>query len=259
MGDAATLHRRLMPDSSQPANVRDLLKFRDALEMGDGLFAEVTGLEVVTLFAFRRGKLKERPQIASAAVDRIARCREALALAKELGGGDEEKSLDWLYADSPTFGGRSPIDLTVSDAAFEVVRGYVARLRAAVLAAAVPTAPPPQVQTKGPEEPPEEPPVVPADAAEKSRLAPPKGIAPGDRVFRVKEPLARVRERRPELTLKKISVLMTERGFKQFGSSAYMSRVANSYTWLTWEEVVAMAEALEVDPTELGTVFNVPE
>lgn len=120
-----------MPDTLVNADVRALLRFRDELELGDGLFHEITGIEASQLFSYRRGKLTERPRIALAALARVERCRAALKLAMEL-TGDEEKSLDWLYAESSSFSGKSPIDLTINEAGLKFLNAYIEKLRAAV-------------------------------------------------------------------------------------------------------------------------------
>lgn len=289
-----------MPEPSSPISVPQVLHLREQFEMGDGLFREITGIDVSALFGYRRGKLKERPTITETASARVKRCKELLDLATEL-TGSEEKALDWIYAESPTFGGRSPTDLTVSEAAVEVVRVYVAKVRAAVAAQTVtvqeaktvgsPRAKDPAATTTNktatrklspaiskptkaaiPLEAPLVLPVVSLDRASapvadavplnasvapQRAPVPPPGVAPDARIFRLKESLAKIRASRPELTLRKISELMANRGRQQFASSSYMSRLANSYTWATWGEVVAMADALRVAPEELATSYTV--
>lgn len=271
-----------MPESPRQLTLPQLLEVRERFEMGDGLFREITGIEVSRIFAYRRGKLKERPGVGPEAVARINRCEEFLRLAIEL-TGNQDKALDWLYAESPTFGGRSPIDLTINDAAAEVVRGYISKLRAAVSskpptpAEAFPTRTspvsepaPPLARVPAPSRPaalrPSSKNAVPAEksiqnTATSTNLpqptcAPPSGVLPSHRIFRLKEPLAEIRAARPDLTLKRISEMMTERGYKQFASGSYMSRLANSYTWATWDEVVALADALGVSPRQLGSVYT---
>lgn len=277
-----------MPDKTQPADARALLQFREQLELGDGLFREITGIDASTLFAYRRGKLKERPKISSSALARVERCKVAHEIAMEL-TRDEEKALDWLHAESPAWGGKSPVDLTVSDSGLGLLQSYIEKLRAAVGAATsapkpaapvpeparVPVAPPPPVVAiKAPVEgksppraaetsatPPKE---APQSRAEEFKVevsnpgapseAPPAGVSPGERVFRLKDPLAKIRAARPELTLKLIGAQMAERGFSQYEKSSYVSRVSNSYAWATWAEVVAMAEVLGVSPQGLGSV-----
>ncbi len=308
-----------MADSLQPADVRALLEFREKMELGDVLFHEITGLEASQLFAYRRGKLKERPSISSLHLARVERCKAAMQLALEL-TNDEEKALDWLYTESPTFHGKSPIDLTINVAGLEFLHGYIGKLRAAVQeasstrSATAITQPEPVVpaaQKSIPAVVVDSPPAAPTQLAKtvpvpvsteksaaaakeipvaterpkkdrqektpirdetkpsrvtlsdtsdstaaKTPSAPPEGVAPDDRVFRLRDPLKKIRAARPELTLKVIGGLMVKRGFKQYESTSYMSRVSNSYAWATWEEVVAMAEALEVDPKELGSVWT---
>lgn len=274
------------PEPPLQLTLPQVLDVRERFEMGDGLFREITGIEVSQIFAFRRGRLKVRPTITPEATARIRRCEELLSLAIEL-IGNEEKALDWLYSESPTFGGRSPIDLTINDAAADVVRGYVAKLRAAVVDATSPSVIPKTSAQADLISPTDATNVQPAPVPpglkpipirpEKKTVeasgglqdsdtvsnplrapSPPVGVSPEDRIFRIKEPLAKIRALRPELTLKRISEMMTERGHKQFASSSYMSRLANSYTWATWSEVVALAGALGVSPQELGGVYTLP-
>lgn len=49
--------------------------------------------------------------------------------------------------------------------------------------------------------------------------------------------------------------MMSNRGHRQFASGTYMSRLANSYTWAAWDEVVGLAEVLAVAPEELGAIY----
>ncbi len=298
-----------VPDTSIKADVRALLRFRDELELGDGLFYEITGIEASELFAYRRGKVKERPMISAAASARVERCRAAMKLAMEL-TQNEERALDWLYAESPTFGGKCPVDMTISEAGLQFLKAYIDKLRAAVTSASQSTqnaistlqnaSVPHARETSGaPQNVPREAPVAerkpvspgistfakstptaanianvlatplvtassePSQSAPKASASleagpppPPDGVNAGERVFRLKEPLARIRDGRPEITLKNIAQRMVARGFAQYEKPSYMSRVANSYAWVTWEEVVAMAEVLQVDPGVLGEVWT---
>lgn len=306
-----------MPEAIQLISIPELLQFRDDLELGDGLFQEITGVSVSALFAYRRGRLKEKPKISPDAFRRIERAREVLQLGLEL-NADHEKALDWVYTESPNLDGRSPIDLTVSDAALETVRIYIAKLRAAVGAIAKssyaqasktaegPKPSPPDTRRPQPSQispsdvgapssqnPPSaisqqlvrknadskkktqtndessngEPNIVSKKIPKSSATTkpprtapqPPPGISLGVRVFRIKEPLAKLRALKPAVSLKTISQAMVKRGFKQFSSPSYMSRLANSYTWATWEEVVAIAGILDVSPTDLGNVYSPPQ
>lgn len=48
---------------TETLSVRALFEFRENLELGDGLFQAITGVDAKDLMAFRRGRLKDKPVI----------------------------------------------------------------------------------------------------------------------------------------------------------------------------------------------------
>lgn len=366
---------------TESLSVRALFEFRENLELGDGMFQAITGVEAKDLMAFRRGRLKEKPVITPQASERIEQCKKAFDLAREF-CGDQDRALDWFYADAPAFGGKSPIDLTLTLGGLEKIQAFIDVLRKAVAgtngdnsrkAAEPPTSANPR--PAGPDPLPEKPslpviaisaktkpadieitpknllaiPAVPAKSAsvalggvaarttsyvpggmarsraqalvrpeissvettsEKSSATltptasigaqanpsptsdathkpepvaadsppqsvtappeavppppnpspsralatPPTGVATEKRIFLLKEPFTRLREKKPDLTLKEISAAMLERGCSRFAVQTHASRLVKSYTWATWTEVANLAEILDADPYDLGSV-----
>lgn len=115
---------------SNPLSVRDLLKFRHDLELGYGLFQEITGLDLNELNRYRRQRGGAKPTISEEAAQRIARCQKALQFALEITAGDHEKAVDWLYAPSPIFDGKSPIDLAPKKNGFAKIETVILQMRA---------------------------------------------------------------------------------------------------------------------------------
>lgn len=325
---------------------------------------------------------------------RIERCKSAFNLALEF-CGDNDRALDWFYADAPAFEGKSPIDLAFTVPGFEKLQGFITDLRTAIAASSgasgendkpsvplnrphpsaeaktkpiipdvVPATPEKRTeaaandasqqhqaglvaakataQTRGAEprqlyngsyipggmarsrsqavvhsEPPTDRTAYPTEAPLAANITndsgpvqaepatpkkdlseaivnrrerspteasvesetnapenkvpvalnqptqrtsgvqpppPPPGVDPEKRIFRLKEPLSLLREKRPDLTIKDVSDAMMKRGFTRFAVQSHASRLFKSYTWATWTEVVHLADIFEGDPYELGSV-----
>lgn len=115
--------------SSPSFSVRDLLKFRSDLELGYGLFEEITGLDLAELNRYRRQRGGAKPNVSPEAAQRIARCQQAFQFALEITAGDDDKAVDWLYAPSPIFDGKSPIDLAPKKTGFAKIENVITQMR----------------------------------------------------------------------------------------------------------------------------------
>lgn len=355
---------------SNPLSARDLLKFRQDLELGYGLFQEITGLDLTELNRYRRQRGSDKPNVTPEAAQRITRCRQALQFALEITAGDHDKAVDWLYAPSPIFEGKSPIDLAAKKAGFAKIESVITQMRALTtagvatkkeeppkshsepssvvvprenpapvpavlklvpslpttvsstytprgLARAKPSAPivipkasefaiqVPVSPAAPPVTEPQEKPPTPAASVitqastpnETANIQVPRdrhvlrnpervtieashvvretrkkivvhpvqeefaagaesfpvfqGVDPDARLFRLKPRLQPLLEKN-KMSVKALGDKLLAQGFTQFKTQTLASRIANSYTWATWREVVAIAGLFKVNPYELA-------
>ncbi len=246
-------------------NIAELVRFKNDLELSPEAFAGMTGFSFNRI---RRGRVQGEVNFSSERLAMIGRGRRLYTLALEL-CGSREAALEWIYAPAPSLGKRSPIDLTITDLAFERVERLIATLKNAAQPVAsasasgeplLPLALVAKAETKEPEtkettlqESQNDVPTSAATPAAAVKITPASTEAKGpksDEKFRIAEQLKEARARVAELTKAEIARRMVALGFVNF-TGAKLGRYEIGYE-ASWREITALASILKVKPEWLA-------